>query len=156
MVACGLSNPICEVDRAPPSSSLNNAPRSDPLPAPIHGKFGIKYRNVDRDTALKLGLSTMRGALVIGTVVGSPAARAGIIVGDVIVQINGVNVNEPSDFAKVASEVLIGDEIPIIVIRDRKQLRFLSGVALLDPNLTSNSQDNSPAQNQFEQWLKTP
>ena len=55
--------------------------------------LGARGRTVDPDLARRLGLSRPAGVLVTGVDQGSPAARAGIQTGDVILWVNGRSVD---------------------------------------------------------------
>ena len=62
--------------------------------------------------------ATEEGAVVGKVRDGSPAAKAGIMAGDVIYRVNKIIVN---DFRELAAELQrfdIGDEVPIIVLRE--------------------------------------
>jgi Do/DeqQ family serine protease len=60
--------------------------------------LGAKLQAVTAEIADSLGLKRPSGALVASIMPGSPAARAGIKAGDVIVSIDGVEVDDPNAF----------------------------------------------------------
>jgi serine protease Do len=57
------------------------------------GWLGVSAQQITLDLATSLGLGRPRGALVDDVIEDSPAARAGIQVGDVIVEYNGKKIN---------------------------------------------------------------
>jgi len=61
------------------------------------GMLGITVQTVTSDLAKSLGLSQVRGALVSGVRPGSPAERAGIHQGDVILTFDGQPVSDSND-----------------------------------------------------------
>jgi len=70
-----------------------------------HGKvtrgwIGVEVQAVTPDIAESLGMKTARGALVDEPQAGSPAAKAGIVSGDVITAVNGKDVNDSRDLAR--------------------------------------------------------
>ena len=65
------------------------------------GFLGVEVRSVGRDLAKHLGLVRAYGAEVVGFVDSSPAAESGLEVGDVILSVNGVQINEGADLTKV-------------------------------------------------------
>ncbi|WP_372590747.1 trypsin-like peptidase domain-containing protein [Guyparkeria sp.] len=65
------------------------------------GFLGVEVRSVGRDLAKHLGLVRAYGAEVVGFVESSPAAVSGLEVGDVILSVNGVQINEGADLTKV-------------------------------------------------------
>ncbi len=58
----------------------------------LPGYIGVQVRNLDSATAAQLGLSATSGALVMGTVPGSPAELAGLSRYAVITAINGNSI----------------------------------------------------------------
>jgi len=89
------------------------------------GWLGVLIQPVDEDIRKALGLSEARGALVSRVEPGSPAAKAGIEPGDVIVGLDGKPVEDPRDLAKKVAQAGPGHRAEIEVIRDgeRKVLR---------------------------------
>ena len=63
------------------------------------------------------GVAGDSGALVIHVEEGSPAARAGVLLGDVIVAIAGEPVSEPGDVAGLLGSERVGQDVPVRVIR---------------------------------------
>ncbi|MBL8491261.1 MAG: DegQ family serine endoprotease [Rhodocyclaceae bacterium] len=61
------------------------------------GRLGVSIQEVDQALAESFGLDRPRGALVSGVEPGSPAARAGLQSGDVILQYNGKPVARSSE-----------------------------------------------------------
>ncbi len=64
------------------------------------------------------------GALVVEVVAGSPAADAGLEVGDVVVGIESITVSEPADLAAAIRLRSPGDEVDITVTRDGETFTF--------------------------------
>ncbi len=72
--------------------------------------LGAKLQEVTPGIAESLGLARPTGALVASLVPGSPAARAGIKTGDLIVSIDGTPVDDPDAFDyRFATKALGGD-----------------------------------------------
>ncbi len=65
------------------------------------GFLGVEVRSVSRDLAKHLGLVRAYGGEVAGFVENSPAAESGLEIGDVILSVNGVQINESADLTKV-------------------------------------------------------
>ena len=68
--------------------------------------------------AAKLGFDRPRGARVTSVTVESPAAKAGLRVGDVILQFNTTQIESDSHLVNTVSLTQVGKEIPVIVFRD--------------------------------------
>lgn len=67
------------------------------------------------------------GALVSGVIKGSPADKAGILAGDIIVKLAGYDVTvqfneELPLFNKVVNEQTIGQKVRIVIIRDNREI----------------------------------
>src|SRR5271156_3358713 len=60
--------------------------------------LGAKLQDVTPEIAETMGLQLPSGALVANVVPGSPAARAGLKTGDLIVSIDGIDVDDPNGF----------------------------------------------------------
>ncbi len=76
-------------------------------------RLGIEIVDLDVDSKKALG----RGVLIKKVVAGSAAARSGLAVGDVLLQINRKNVKNVADFRKKVANLPIGRMIPVLVHR---------------------------------------
>lgn len=78
---------------------------------------GASSQPVTSDMLESLGLDRVRGALIKKVYPDSPADKAGIMVGDVIVGINGKEVTDPSALKFRLATVEIGNNIQMDIIR---------------------------------------
>jgi serine protease Do len=90
-----------------------------------HGKvtrgwIGVQIQPVTADIADSLGLKQARGALVAEPQDGSPAAKAGIKSGDVIVSLNGDPVPDARTLARRISSMAPGASVKIGIVRSGK------------------------------------
>jgi len=88
------------------------------------GKLGVAIQPVDADAAELLGLDGANGALVYNVEEGSPAARAGILRGDVIVEFNGVAIKEMEELPQLVASTPIGHRSQVVVVRKGKRKTF--------------------------------
>jgi S1-C subfamily serine protease len=72
--------------------------------------------------AQQLGVRTTAGAFVNEIDPRSPAYKAGVEPGDIIVSVNGENVVDPSQFNQMISDAAIGSTASIVVIREGRQV----------------------------------
>lgn len=86
----------------------------------IRGHLGIAIQSVDADMAKAFGLSQGGGALVAEVTPGSPAAKAGIERGDVILALNGRAVNDPDDLSVRIAETAPGTTVHLRISRNRR------------------------------------
>lgn len=86
------------------------------------GWLGVQLQDVDEDLANGLGLESRGGALVSDVVADSPAERAGIAIGDVIISYNGEPVKNAQGLSKLVGASDSGDKAKIGVWRDSEKL----------------------------------
>ncbi|MDA8338426.1 MAG: PDZ domain-containing protein, partial [Nitrospiraceae bacterium] len=67
-------------------------------------------------------LKEPKGALVGGVVNGSPAEKAGVKRGDVIIAFNGKDIKQMSDLPRMVAETPVGKTVDIKVIRNGKEM----------------------------------
>jgi Do/DeqQ family serine protease len=83
--------------------------------------LGAKLQEVTPEIADSLGLKHPGGALVANVVSGSPAARAGIKTGDLVVTIDGVTVDDPAAFDYRFATKPVGGEAKVGLLRQGKE-----------------------------------
>ncbi len=84
----------------------------------IYGYLGVAIQGLTPERAAQLGLKTDKGALVESVMPGSPAEKAGIETGDVIVALNGEEVDDVRQLLRQVSKIAVGSTVKIEVIRD--------------------------------------
>ena len=85
-----------------------------------HGRLGVTVQPVDQALADNFGLGGPRGALVGSVQKGSPAERAGIEPGDVIVTFDGKRIARSSDLPYSVAATKPGSTVKVEVWRDGK------------------------------------
>lgn len=85
--------------------------------------LGVQVQAVDKTWADYLGLQNTEGALVVGVVSGSPAERAGIRRGDVVLEIAGRKIKTPDELVSAVKEQKIGSKVDVLIWRDGKLVR---------------------------------
>ena len=87
----------------------------------IRGWLGVTIQPVTKELAEKFGLDEPMGALVADVVPGSPADKAGLKRGDVIVGYAGKPVKDMHALPRLVAETKVGSEVNLEVVRDRKK-----------------------------------
>jgi serine protease Do len=84
------------------------------------GRIGVGIQNVNKDLADSLGLARAQGAAVSNVEDGSPAAKAGLEVGDVILKIDGRPVEGSADLSRTIRALKPGSKVTLNVWRSGK------------------------------------
>lgn len=82
--------------------------------------FGARMQEVSSDIADSLGLDRPRGALITELAAGGPAEKAGFEVGDVILSVDGVDVDQPSAFDFRLATKPVGQKVAVGIERNRQ------------------------------------
>jgi serine protease Do len=81
-------------------------------------RLGVAVQAVTADIAASLGLTDVRGALVSAVQPASPAAKAGLRQGDVILDVQGHAVSNSNDLRNAVSGMTPGSTVRLTVRRD--------------------------------------
>ncbi|OWJ55848.1 hypothetical protein BWR60_35905 [Inquilinus limosus] len=84
------------------------------------GWLGVQIQAVTPELAEAAGLDSARGALVAEVQRNSPALKAGLRQGDVIVSFGGKPVAQSKDLPRLVAETASGATVPVQVLRDGK------------------------------------
>ena len=84
----------------------------------IRGWLGVSIQAITPELAKQFNLEEEYGALVGDVIEESPAEKAGIMRGDVIIEYNGKKVDEPYNLRNTVANTSPGDEVELKVVRD--------------------------------------
>ncbi len=88
----------------------------------VRGWLGVTVQEITPEIAEALSLTSSKGVLVSEVTRDSPADKAGIKQGDVIVTIGGKDVHNASSMRFLISELLPGSTVPVAAIRDGREV----------------------------------
>ncbi|MCD6133361.1 MAG: DegQ family serine endoprotease [Deltaproteobacteria bacterium] len=88
----------------------------------VRGWLGVLVQNVTPDMVKFFKLPDTSGAIVSQVVKGSPADRAGIKEGDVIVEYDGKKVNSATDLPYLVAFTTPGETVNIKIVRDGREI----------------------------------
>lgn len=93
------------------------------------GWLGMLPGNIDNNMAEALGLSTSEGVLVESVESDSPAEEGGLMVGDVIIELNSEKIIDAQQFRFMVADAGPGAKISLKILRDNrtKTLHFKLG-----------------------------
>ncbi|GBH30154.1 serine protease Do [Sphingobium xenophagum] len=121
------------------------------------GYLGVQISPLGEDLADSLGLAKNRGEFVQGVEPGKGADKAGIKAGDVIVSVNGQEVNPDQNLSSIVASQPIGSKVPIVLMRNgqRQTVTAVVGERPSEEELSSfapqqdedfSQQDSNPGQ----------
>ncbi len=88
----------------------------------VRSYLGVTIQDMDAGMAQSFGLSTTAGSVISGVKPGSPAAKGGLKVGDVILVFNGTKVKNSEQLKDLVAQVRPGTKVKIVVWRDNKKV----------------------------------
>lgn len=105
-------------------SAIESVQKSGKISRPY---LGIRYVFLNKELAKLNNLPSEKGALImgsgnqVGVLPGSPAAKAGIKEKDIILKIEGQEIDEDHSIARVLQRYQPGDEVTLEVLRDKNK-----------------------------------
>ncbi|MGD9740985.1 MAG: PDZ domain-containing protein [Bauldia sp.] len=107
------------------------------------GWLGVKVQSVNEDIADSLNDTDGVGALVSSVTPGGPAAKGGILDGDVILRFDGKDIASVRGLPRAVAQTQIGKEVDVEVLRkgQRKTLKIAVGRLTEDDDTIAKSGD---------------
>ncbi len=96
------------------------------------GWLGVLIQPVDEDIAKSLNLEDAQGALVAKVFDESPAGKAGVQVGDVIVGFDGQKIRKSNDLPSIVASTPVGKAVTLDVVRAGKEQTLSVTIAKLE------------------------
>lgn len=85
------------------------------------GWLGVMIQKITPDLAKSFGLKAAKGALVADVVEDSPAGKAGIKRGDIIIEVAGKNIDEMNQLPRLVADLTVDKEIEVKIIRNGEE-----------------------------------
>ncbi|WP_404374673.1 DegQ family serine endoprotease [Vreelandella aquamarina] len=86
------------------------------------GWLGVMIQPVSQDLAESFGMSQAIGALIADLDPEGPAAQGGLQAGDVIIEVNGEEVDRSSTLPRLIGRVAPGNDVELTLMRDGEQV----------------------------------
>ena len=86
------------------------------------GWLGVRIQEVTQEIADVEKLDELRGALVASVAENSPSDKAGIKAGDIILEFNGVKINQMKELPAIVAKTKVGKKVKVKVWRNKKEI----------------------------------
>ena len=86
------------------------------------GWLGVRIQEVSQEIADVEKLTEPRGALVASVAENSPSAKAGIKAGDIILEFNGVKINQMKELPAIVAKTKVGTNVKVKIWRNKNEL----------------------------------
>lgn len=120
---------------------------------PQRGWLGVWLDNITEREAKRQGLAAVRGVVIDSVFANSPAERAGIKSGDIVVRFNGLEVGNASQLSVLVSTVRRGDTIEMELIRDGARQTARAIIGDRDQFLASGQTAPEPEDTEQFRWM---
>ncbi len=113
----------------PVSAKIHGAARSAAPPRIPQGYLGVDLRDVGQDEVTPLRLNDTRGAEIIHVDHDGPAGKLGLQNQDVILQMNGVSIQNQEQLRQILRETPAGKSVTFVISRDGQQQTLTTQLA---------------------------
>jgi C-terminal processing protease CtpA/Prc len=95
--------------------------------------LGVSIAGVNYDRAIEKGMETVRGVEIMSISPDGAASEAGVQPGDVVLRVNGVNVNEANELQQQVAVLSPGDTVSLSILRQGKNIQKNVKLKMLEP-----------------------
>ncbi|RMF84382.1 MAG: DegQ family serine endoprotease [Nitrospinota bacterium] len=96
------------------------------------GWLGVQIQRITPELAKSFGLESERGALVADVIEGTPAEKAGLQRGDIIIEFDHKPIKEMNDLPRIVANTPPGKRVPIKVLRRGKEKTLYATIAEME------------------------
>lgn len=97
----------------------------------VRGWLGVTIQDITPELSQKFGLKDSKGALVGDIAKGSPAERAGIVRGDVILEFSGKEIKSVGGLRNMVAQSKVGSQVKLRILRNGKEHEVSAVIAEL-------------------------
>ncbi len=110
------------------------------------GRIGVQIDQVTKDVAEAIGLGKPQGALVRGVETGSPAEKAGVEAGDIIIKFDAKAIEKSTDLPRLVGNIKPGTRSTLTVFRrgSTKDLSVTIGEVEADKPVARKEREEKP------------
>ncbi|MGP8321655.1 MAG: trypsin-like peptidase domain-containing protein [Methanosarcinaceae archaeon] len=117
------------------------------------GWLGVYLNNVTENEAKRQGMDAVKGVMIDSVFIGSPAEKAGIKKGDVVISFNNHEVENASQFSVLVSTVKNGQSVPVELYRNGISHSVNTLIGDRDTFLASGSGQVQPDDFDIYDWM---
>ena len=110
----------------------------------VRGWLGVVVQMVTPELADSFGLKEGKGALVADVQKDSPADKAGLQKGDVIISYNGEEIKEMNELPLMVAETAVGEKAVVTIVRDGKTIEKKVTIGELKEEKTFAASEEQP------------
>jgi len=110
----------------------------------VRGRIGIAIQPLTKELAKSFKLDTADGAVVVSVDPGGPAAKAGVQLGDVVLDWNGKAIGDPNELPRIVAATRPGTAAKMRVWRGGKAETLAIQVGEVQPDQTKASKQGAP------------
>ena len=116
----------------------------------VRGYLGVVPQEITPALAEAKELGDTRGVIIAAVEDGTPAGKAGLKSGDVVLELAGVTITDVNQFRRVVAGVRPGESVDVLVLRDGKEKRLS---ATLEERPDSETAAGESEAEEVETWL---
>lgn len=109
----------------------------------IRGYLGVRFQPLTADLAKSFGLESDKGALIASVEKDTPAEKAGLRAGDVIVEYDGKLIGEGSELPRYVAATPIDKKVRIVIFREGEKREVMLVVGMLKDKDSNSIADGS-------------
>jgi serine protease Do len=94
----------------------------------VRGWLGVAVQDITPEIADNLKLKEAKGALVGNVIKGEPAEKAGIKTGDIIIAVDGQNIQDTHELLRTVAVIPVGKQVSVTVLRDGREKKITVAV----------------------------
>ncbi len=113
----------------------------------VRGWLGVEIQEVTPDLAQSFNLPKPEGALVANVEKDSPAGKAGIQRGDIVIEFNGTPLQDEHQLPELVAQTPIGSSAQVVVIRNGKRITLKTKVGELKEEQLASAKGEEPGSN---------
>ena len=110
------------------------------------GWLGVQIQDLTPELAASIDVKDAKGALVAQVVANSPAQKAGFAQGDIVVALNGTNVEDTRALTREVAAMKAGQKATFTVLRDGSRRTLTATIEKRDPDRLAAAEQAPAAQ----------